>query len=219
MELYHHGVKGQEWGVRNGPPYPLDRKKEFEKAKKHYNKIFSSPYSYSKKSKAIQQVANAEDLRGQVDELIKANDEIDAIEQKYSKELAKIARPEVLKVAKKHGWDDEDIEDIKNNDDRVFLEISEDVFANGDWTGAFTQLAKTNKEYNNALRKYKTAHANALKAAKKYTENIVGEYGDEELDKYYKYKYRDFVNDAIETASGINSHWFPSHHPALKVIK
>lgn len=24
-ELYHHGVKGQKWGERNGPPYPLDR--------------------------------------------------------------------------------------------------------------------------------------------------------------------------------------------------
>lgn len=23
-ELYHHGIKGQEWGDRNGPPYPLD---------------------------------------------------------------------------------------------------------------------------------------------------------------------------------------------------
>lgn len=25
-ELWHHGVKGQKWGVRNGPPYPLDEK-------------------------------------------------------------------------------------------------------------------------------------------------------------------------------------------------
>lgn len=24
-ELCHHGVKGQKWGVRNGPPYPLER--------------------------------------------------------------------------------------------------------------------------------------------------------------------------------------------------
>ena len=24
-ELYHHGIEGQKWGVRNGPPYPLDR--------------------------------------------------------------------------------------------------------------------------------------------------------------------------------------------------
>lgn len=26
LELYHHGIKGQHWGVKNGPPYPLDRK-------------------------------------------------------------------------------------------------------------------------------------------------------------------------------------------------
>ncbi len=39
-ELYHHGIKGQEWGVKNGPPYPLDKKnmtpeeKKYLKAKK-----------------------------------------------------------------------------------------------------------------------------------------------------------------------------------------
>ena len=25
-ELYHHGIKGQQWDVRNGPPYPIDHK-------------------------------------------------------------------------------------------------------------------------------------------------------------------------------------------------
>ena len=25
--LAHHGIKGQKWGVRNGPPYPLDKSK------------------------------------------------------------------------------------------------------------------------------------------------------------------------------------------------
>lgn len=25
MYLMHHGVKGQQWGVRNGPPYPIDK--------------------------------------------------------------------------------------------------------------------------------------------------------------------------------------------------
>ena len=23
-QLAHHGIKGQQWGKRNGPPYPLD---------------------------------------------------------------------------------------------------------------------------------------------------------------------------------------------------
>lgn len=27
-ELYHHGIKGQKWGVRNGPPYPLDEEQK-----------------------------------------------------------------------------------------------------------------------------------------------------------------------------------------------
>lgn len=29
-ELYHHGIKGQKWGVRNGPPYPLEEKNTYE---------------------------------------------------------------------------------------------------------------------------------------------------------------------------------------------
>lgn len=31
-ELYHHGRKGQQWGVTNGPPYPLGQtNKEYKK--------------------------------------------------------------------------------------------------------------------------------------------------------------------------------------------
>lgn len=33
--LVHHGIKGQKWGVQNGPPYPLDhqRQKQYKRAK------------------------------------------------------------------------------------------------------------------------------------------------------------------------------------------
>ena len=49
-ELYHHGIKGQTWGVRNGPPYPLvtgaKSKKELQadeksQSKKHKPRSFS----------------------------------------------------------------------------------------------------------------------------------------------------------------------------------
>lgn len=33
-ELYHHGIKGQEWGDRNGPPYPLDSNASVQAKKK-----------------------------------------------------------------------------------------------------------------------------------------------------------------------------------------
>ena len=37
-ELYHHGIKGQKWGERNGPPYPLDQKthNKVTHKQKHY---------------------------------------------------------------------------------------------------------------------------------------------------------------------------------------
>ena len=39
--LYHHGVKGQKWGVRNGPPYPL-RKVTTKTSAKEQNEIYST---------------------------------------------------------------------------------------------------------------------------------------------------------------------------------
>lgn len=31
--ISHHGVEGQQWGVRNGPPYPLDQSKALKRSK------------------------------------------------------------------------------------------------------------------------------------------------------------------------------------------
>lgn len=44
-ELYHHGIKGQTWGIRNGPPYPLGSGKitvKYGKNRKAVNDIFNS---------------------------------------------------------------------------------------------------------------------------------------------------------------------------------
>lgn len=37
--LAHHGIKGQQWGVQNGPPYPLDPKEHAKVVKKSNKQI------------------------------------------------------------------------------------------------------------------------------------------------------------------------------------
>lgn len=49
-ELYHHGIKGQQWGVKNGPPYPLSGG-QFTRSEKHdsYKKRIRKYSLYNKK--------------------------------------------------------------------------------------------------------------------------------------------------------------------------
>lgn len=80
-ELNHHGVLGQKWGKKNGPPYPLDYNKlsdeERAKAKKSavqegnikeasFNKNFYSDYE-------LQAVKNRFELNARVSQLARAD--------------------------------------------------------------------------------------------------------------------------------------------------
>ena len=51
-ELYHHGTKGMHWGVKNGPPYPIDKSKKVAQVKKHDN-IVNDAIKSGKVSKTI----------------------------------------------------------------------------------------------------------------------------------------------------------------------
>lgn len=46
-ELKHHGIKGQKWGVKNGPPYPIKYEKSVEKNDKH-SKIKTTKIAHEK---------------------------------------------------------------------------------------------------------------------------------------------------------------------------
>lgn len=67
-ELYHHGIDGQRWGVRHGPPYPLDRadhNKVVEKSKKSSEKRHLSYVSSRKHAKRMTDA----DLNATIDRL------------------------------------------------------------------------------------------------------------------------------------------------------
>lgn len=46
--LEHHGIKGQKWGVRNGPPYPIDKSKKSGKIKIADEKFTKYALDYDK---------------------------------------------------------------------------------------------------------------------------------------------------------------------------
>jgi hypothetical protein len=69
-ELYHHGVKGQHWGKRNGPPYPLYRKSAY------YKKTGQRPpgYTGNKKGKSNSGETNKSGRVGGLKDIKRAGD-------------------------------------------------------------------------------------------------------------------------------------------------
>ena len=57
--IAHHGVKGQKWGVRNGPPYPIDQSKSSELKNAVGQRIIKVEHSdLTGKPNSITQVTN-----------------------------------------------------------------------------------------------------------------------------------------------------------------
>lgn len=75
--IKHYGIKGQQWGIQNGPPYPLDAIKNhykyFEKSDGgNYNSndtvFISGKIKYNKNISGI--------LKNEIDNIIKSNSKI-----------------------------------------------------------------------------------------------------------------------------------------------
>lgn len=68
--LAHHGVEGQKWGVRNGPPYPLNRKLSVTSK----DKIFISGTSkMQSRADGFYRKVIPKVIRNQIDDIRRAN--------------------------------------------------------------------------------------------------------------------------------------------------
>lgn len=98
LELYHHGIEGQKWGKRNGPPYPLSKEdySAAEKKAKGYTKKLNDMY------KGRDKIAES---------TLKKEIKADKIADKYDKEISRNGNSKKAKELKeKHDLYVKDVE-------------------------------------------------------------------------------------------------------------
>lgn len=204
-ELYHHGIKGQEWGVRNGPPYPLDQKKEIKQINKAVKKNYflsSGAEKYGQKSKAVRSVIKEKELTEASNKLHDSyNDTRDYVEKKIRSD------PQTRKEAKKliqKTYDQEDI-DAFGMDELIDIEIFEDPWAIPLYKKAAKKVLSEDETARNKVQSFKNLQKQHKEIIERYAKNIVGDLADVKLSKstiWYKDKtYKDFVTEAIQSAS------------------
>lgn len=100
-ELRHHGIKGQKWGVQNGPPYPLNERKHSQvlskagsaikkSVEKHQNKVAARKQAKQEKAaaKAAQKQQNERNPRKMTDQQLTDNINRLRKEKEYKQLLA-----------------------------------------------------------------------------------------------------------------------------------
>lgn len=109
-ELYHHGIKGQKWGVKNGPPYPLNASDKSASEKR-----LSSNKKTNKVSKLDNSIKGWDDLNEDTQNAI-----INLSALTLSVLTSKLLNKAVNKLASKKC--DKDLKDLYNNRDIEKLE-------------------------------------------------------------------------------------------------
>lgn len=83
-EIYHHGIEGQRWGVRNGPPYPLKESLSVRVGRKRAMNRDRYIEQNTKKNMASASLAkqldtlNLEDLRRQANDILKSDERLES---------------------------------------------------------------------------------------------------------------------------------------------
>ena len=181
-ELYHHGVMGQKWGQRNGPPYPLDasdhsaseRKAGWrESLKSNASKLGASNLKrmQTKQRAARDRKKRDADIQRQYDK------EINRIESKYTKGQ-KLSKEDVLREKEageraKQAWADskKQLKSDKKEAQRVNNKETWDVLASGSRQRRLDKLNKVAEKKLNKNEKQRERIMNARQKSRDFYEN------------------------------------------------
>ena len=131
-ELYHHGILGQKWGQRNGPPYPLSSQSHSSSEKKAgWRKSLASGSESSKKKsiakKATIKKSNEDKKDGKLASIVKkkASEALQKKAELREQKNRKKERAEMLK--NRRSLSDEDVKRMINRlqDERRLKELTE----------------------------------------------------------------------------------------------
>ena len=156
-ELYHHGISGQKWGVRNGPPYPLKggmhTDLEMGQAKKKVGTL--SGYFKNKKLKKQRAKALEKARAARVEKQARAEEE-----RKHQEELQKVVKSGTATDLMKYRGELSS-QDIQEALQRINLEKQLSEYAKSD-------LSAAEKKIDNVMNKIGRAADWAEKGIKFY---------------------------------------------------
>lgn len=134
-ELYHHGIDGQKWGVRHGPPYPLDREDHNRVIEKSHEASGKRNISYNKSRKYAKAMTD-KDLNDTIDRLQRE----ETYRRLVSKEKEEKKASKAMKKLKK---EEKKIYDDRQKQQKIQNELSKEQQAQNKKANSITNKVVT----------------------------------------------------------------------------